>query len=102
MFTAASLGAAALQTVTITDFQRGLGEVLNLSAIDANTVLAGTNPFSFIGAAAFTNAPGQLRFTDLGTQTRIEGDVGGDGVADLTILLGGTTGGIAVNWFKLT
>ena len=42
-----ALGPAAAQSTTITDFDRVAGEVLNLAAIDANTILAGTNPFAF-------------------------------------------------------
>ena len=102
LFSAAALGAAAAQTVTVTDFDRAAGERLDLAGIDANTLLAGTNPFAFIGTAAFGNVAGQLRYTDLVTQTRIEGDVNGDGSADLTSVLGGVTGGIAADWFKLS
>jgi Ca2+-binding RTX toxin-like protein len=101
LFTAAALGPAAAQTTTITDFDRAAGEVLDLSAIDANTVLAGTNPFAFIGSAAFSGAAGQLRFATLSGQTLIQGDVNGDSTADLTILLGGVTGTVAADWFKL-
>ncbi len=99
-FTPASLGPAAAHSTTITDFDRAAGEQLNLTAIDANTVLAGTNPFAFIGAAAFSNTAGQLRFTTQPGQTLIQGDVNGDGTADLTILLAGITGPIAADWFK--
>ncbi len=99
-FTPASLGPAAAHSTTITDFDRAAGEQLNLTAIDANTVLAGTNPFAFIGAAAFSNTAGQLRFTSQPGQTLIQGDVNGDGTADLTILLAGITGPVAADWFK--
>ena len=99
-FTPASLGPAAAHSTTITDFDRAAGEQLNLTAIDANTVLAGTNPFAFIGAAAFSNTAGQLRFTSQPGQTLIQGDVNGDGTADLTILLAGITGTVAADWFK--
>ena len=102
LFTAASLGPAAAHSTTITDFDRAAGEVLSLAAIDANTVLAGTNPFAFIGAAAFSGTAGQLRFTSLPGQTLIQGDVNGDSTADLTILLSGVTSTVAADWFKLT
>jgi Ca2+-binding RTX toxin-like protein len=102
LFTAASLGTAISSTVTITDFDRAAGEVLNLTAIDANTILAGTNPFAFIGTAAFSGTAGQLRFTSQPGQTLIQGDVNGDKTADLTILLPGVTSTVAADWFKLT
>ena len=74
----------------ITDFVRSHGDRISLSAIDANSVATGNQAFAFIGAAAFTNAPGQLRFEAAGGTTTIFGDVNGDGVADLQIQLGGT------------
>jgi Ca2+-binding RTX toxin-like protein len=47
----------------ITDFNRVLaGDVIDVSAIDANLVAAGDQPFTFIGSAAFS-APGQLRYS---------------------------------------
>ncbi|MCX7377537.1 MAG: calcium-binding protein [Alphaproteobacteria bacterium] len=102
LFTAAALGPAAAHSTTITDFDRVAGEVLNLAAIDANTILAGTNPFAFIGAAAFSGTAGQLRFTSLPGQTLIQGDVNGDSTADLTIVLSGITSTVAADWFMLT
>jgi Ca2+-binding RTX toxin-like protein len=82
---AVGLGAALAQVVT--DFSRVDGEKLDLSGIDADTTTAGDQAFSFIKKAAFSNVAGQLRFTDLGTDALIEGDVNGDGIADLSILV---------------
>ena len=101
LFSAAALGTAAKQTTTITDFDRLAGELLNLAAIDANMILAGMNPFTFIGTAAFSGEAGQLRWAAAGANSRIEGDIDANGVADLTIMLNGINSGIAVDWFKL-
>jgi Ca2+-binding RTX toxin-like protein len=75
---------------TITDF--ATGDRIDLSAIDASTTVAGNNAFAFIGSAAFS-AAGQLRATDTGGGNwLVEGDVDGDGVADLAILVHVTDG----------
>ena len=66
---------------------------IDLSAIDANTVLAGNQAFSFIGSGLYTGVAGQLRFavTSPGVTT-IAGDVNGDGVSDFHISLSGAIG----------
>jgi len=74
----------------IMDFSRAQADKISLSAIDANSVLSGNQAFTFIGASAFSNAPGQLRFETSGGMTTIWGDVNGDGVADLQIQLSGS------------
>ncbi|MEL7088491.1 MAG: hypothetical protein AAGL98_08650, partial [Planctomycetota bacterium] len=67
----------------ITDFTTG--DMISLSDIDANTGVTGDQAFSFIGAAAFT-AAGQLRAVNTsGNDWTVEGDVDGDGIADLQI-----------------
>jgi Ca2+-binding RTX toxin-like protein len=69
----------------VTDF--AIGDTIDLSAIDANSVIAGQQSFGFIGASAFSGAAGQLRAIDTGNSLwRIEADVNGDGVADMAIL----------------
>jgi Ca2+-binding RTX toxin-like protein len=71
---------------TITDFRSVAGDWLDLSAIDANTLAAGDQAFSFIGAAVFSEA-GQLRFS----AGILSGDTDGDGAADLEIQLVGVS-----------
>jgi len=69
----------------ITDFQQGQ-DVIDLAAIDA--VKGGSdNAFDFIGNAAFSGKAGELHFTHSGGHTFIEGDVNGDGHADIQIEL---------------
>ncbi|HEX6377298.1 MAG TPA: Ig-like domain-containing protein [Allosphingosinicella sp.] len=64
------------------------GDVVDLSKIDANTLLAGNQAFNFIGAAAFGNNAGELRFENVsGTEWLVQGDINGDGVSDFEVVL---------------
>ena len=75
---------------TIMDFDAF--DFINLSAIDANSGVAGDQAFSFIGNAAFTiGVAGQLRFSAFGTTAIIDFDVNGDAAADGQILLANYT-----------
>jgi serralysin len=76
----------------ILDFTSGTDKV-DLSRIDANNGAAGDQAFSFIGGAAFHNVAGELRAYQSGGSWYVEGDVNGDGTADLVIQLtvGGST-----------
>jgi Ca2+-binding RTX toxin-like protein len=59
---------------------------IDLSAIDADGNGGnGNTAFSFIGSGAFTNSAGQLRAYETGGSWYVEGDVNGDGTADLVI-----------------
>jgi Ca2+-binding RTX toxin-like protein len=63
------------------------GDTIDLSRLDAITGGA-NNAFSFIGSGAFTNSAGQLRAVNsAGNDWLVEGDVNGDGVADIAILV---------------
>ena len=66
----------------IADFMQG--DLLDLSAIDANTNVGGNDQFTFVGAGAFTGA-GQLRFTS----NILSADLNGDGYVDFEIQLVG-------------
>jgi Ca2+-binding RTX toxin-like protein len=71
---------------TITGFENG--DVIDLSAIDANTKngAATHDEFIFIGYNPFTaGTPGQLRSALTETGHVVEGDVNGDGKADFAI-----------------
>jgi len=65
---------------TILDFETGLDRIV-LTRIDADTTRAGNQAFAFIGEAAFGSVAGQLRYHG----SVVEGDVNGDGQADLAI-----------------
>ena len=45
----------------VLDFNRGEGDRIDLSTIDANTLLSGNQVFAFVGSASFSGAAGQLR-----------------------------------------
>ena len=76
------IGTLAANRDKITDFTAG-SDLVNLTAIDANTTLAGNQAFSFIAAAAFTSVAGQLRYSAL--DGLLQGDIDGNGVADFSL-----------------
>jgi serralysin len=65
----------------IVDFSSTEADRIDLSAIDANSKVAGDQAFSYVGTAAFTHTAGELRFAD----HLLEGDVDGNGTADFAI-----------------
>jgi serralysin len=71
----------------ITDFDREERDKLDLSAIDADSTVAGLQDFRFIGTGAFTGVEGQLRYQVLGGDATVSADVNGDRKADFAILL---------------
>jgi len=76
----------------ITDFSHAQGDRIALSGIDANSLVAGDQAFTFIGSAAFSHSAGQLRFESDGHGNLIvSGDVNGDAIADFQVQLVGTT-----------
>jgi hypothetical protein len=86
----ADTGTAAGLRDVITDFTHG-SDLLDFSAIDGDG--AGTSDsFSFIGNQAFHGIAGELRQRIVGGNCFIEGDVDGDGSADLAIFLVDTRG----------
>jgi Ca2+-binding RTX toxin-like protein len=72
----------------IEDFASG-EDVIDLAQIDANFLAAGDQAFTFIGAAAFSSTAGELRYRTDGTDTWLEGDTDGDGLANFEIVLAG-------------
>jgi Ca2+-binding RTX toxin-like protein len=71
---------APLNREIIADFQSGIDRI-DLSAVDANTLVAGNQAFTFVGSRAFSRVAGQLRYAS----GILSGDVNGDGVADFEI-----------------
>ncbi|NKC34666.1 M10 family metallopeptidase C-terminal domain-containing protein, partial [Falsiroseomonas selenitidurans] len=76
---------------TVTDFQPG--DLLDLSAIDANTVTGGLQDFTFAGlveaANAGTLAAGQVSYHQYGGNTYVNLSVDGDNMRDMSIELTG-------------
>lgn len=70
----------------IVDFQHAQHDRIVLSNIDANTQAAGNQAFHFIATAEFSHHAGELRYHKADGHSFIEGDVNGDGVADLAII----------------
>lgn len=62
---------------------------INLASIDANTVTAGDQAFTFIGTAAYSSVAGQLRQQTVSGQVLIEGDIDGNGISDFSIAIKG-------------
>ncbi|TXN20174.1 putative Ig domain-containing protein, partial [Methylobacterium sp. WL9] len=81
---------APAATPDFIEFIAGDGDLIDLSAIDANTLIAGKQGFTFIGTGAFTGQAGQLRYQagTLGGTQRVGADLNGDGQADLQFVVG--------------
>ncbi len=72
------------------DFSVVAGDRIDLQALDADTTVGGDQAFNFIGAVGFSGKAGQLVQGAFGADTRVQGDVNGDGVADFSLLLTGS------------
>jgi serralysin len=84
VFRAAKETRPGAQHDVINDFDP-LRDTIDLSGIDAKVGRVGDQAFKFIGAAAFSDKAGELRYK----KGILSGDVDGDGVADLQIELSG-------------
>lgn len=92
MFRAGDLdGTTASNPEIIGDFDRALGERINLRSIDANSLVAGDQNFKFIGTSDFTGTAGQLHYEVKDGNAIVSGDTDGDGVADFYLKLLGVT-----------
>ena len=94
LFALSDSGTKAASRDFITDFTQGapgVGDVIDLSAIDAK--LGAGNPgdddFTFIGVHSFSGTKGELRGSYSGGNTIVSGDVNGDGKADFSIAIKG-------------
>ncbi len=91
-FLATTESSAATGYDAVGQFQTGVDRI-DLAAIDANTGVAGDQAFT-IGALAVGQA-GRLQITTTSGYTLVEGDVNGDGVADIAFFVWSETGGVA-------
>jgi Ca2+-binding RTX toxin-like protein len=78
---------AAKSRDVIQDFSTAQGDKVDVSAIDANNVMAGSQHFSFIGTSGFTHHAGELRYATVKDSAFVYGDVDGNGTADFSIQL---------------
>jgi Ca2+-binding RTX toxin-like protein len=83
-------GSTVATSDLIADFVRGQ-DVIDLFGIDARTTNTVPNDaFTFIGAAAFSNVAGQMRYSTAAGVTTLQMDVNGNGTADMILRLTGT------------
>jgi Ca2+-binding RTX toxin-like protein len=82
----------------IQDFKSAEADKIDLSALDADAVVAGDQPFTFIGSAQFsnTNATGQLRFDPLNPV--VYGSTDADSEAEFAIWLAGAPALVAMDF----
>jgi serralysin len=67
-----------------------LGDLIDLSVIDADTGLGGNQAFGFIGNAAFGGHAGELRFQNVsagGAIWIVQGDTDGNGASDFEVVV---------------
>lgn len=75
-------------------------DTFDLSAIDANSTVAGDQAFDYIGAAHFSGVAGQLDISHVGANTYLQGDVNGDKVKDFQIQILGNVSVTDANLVK--
>ncbi|MGE0415977.1 MAG: Calx-beta domain-containing protein [Acetobacteraceae bacterium] len=83
----------------IKDFSAAQGDLIDLSAIDANDLVPNDQAFAFLGTGAFTGGAGEVRYDVVGSDSIVRGTIGGTGV-DFEIKVMGVTS-LAATDFKL-
>jgi len=92
------MSLTATTSDTVKDFSHLQLDLIDLSLIDADSTQAGDQGFGFIGAAAFGNHAGELRYEVSAANTTVFGDVDGNGVADFAIQLLGVSTLVATDF----
>ena len=87
--TKASIGGATVETDTIKDFNAAEGDIIDLSGVDANSLIKGDQAFTLV--SAFSKAAGQmtLAYTEASDTTTLRLDVDGDGKYDYQLKING-------------
>lgn len=93
-------GWSASTADVVIDFNHAHGDLLDLSNIDADLSAAGNQAFTFIGNAAFSGAPGEVRYYYADGNTYVEMQTGTSPDADAVICLEGIQSPDA-GWFVL-
>ena len=75
----------------IKDFSAAQGDIIDLTAVDANDLLPGDQAFSFLGTGAFTGGPGEARYEVTGSDSIVQGTINGSGSTFEIKLIGVTT-----------
>ncbi|QNN65026.1 hypothetical protein H9L12_12650 [Sphingomonas rhizophila] len=90
LFTSSDFGGTATGSADrIHDFSATDGDLIDLSAVDANASVAGDQAFNFVGDAAFSGVAGELRTAVIAGNSYLQGDTNGDGAADFWIRVDG-------------
>jgi hypothetical protein len=76
-------GAARATADRVLDWDEG--DRIDLSAVDADRSAGGDQAFSFIGNDAFGGTAGELRSQTIAGDLYLQGDMDGDGNADLMV-----------------
>ena len=66
-------GATTATADEIVDFTSGQ-DTIDLSQVDANSLLGGDQAFAFVGTSAFSDTAGELRFEQISGDTYLAGD----------------------------
>ncbi len=88
LFTSLNDSNGSTSLDTILDFGEGADKI-DLHLIDAKTGLSGDQDFGFVADQTSTVVPNKITWYQSGGNTIIQGDVNGDAVADLQIVLTG-------------
>jgi Ca2+-binding RTX toxin-like protein len=89
-FFSGDLGKTTATSATITDFNHSQGDKIDLSPIDANSLTKAKDAFTFINGGAFTKHAGELRSVwNAAGYWEVQGDLNGDGIADITLSVTG-------------
>lgn len=84
--------ALALQTDQITDFSQASGDRIDLSAIDADSTVAGDQAFTFVSTFGMHAGEATLIYDAGVGQTILRLDIDGDGKADYQLRIDGDAG----------
>jgi Ca2+-binding RTX toxin-like protein len=96
----AETGATEATADVIVDFNAGEGDLIYLFEVDANTGAPGIQDFTFIGMAAFSGTPGEIRYYHAGGNTFIQMQTGTSADVEGVICLEGILDPEA-SWFFL-
>lgn len=88
--TTADSGRTLATSDLIEDFSTRQYDKVDLTRIDANSLVAGNQAFHFIGAQGFGGHAGDLRTVHLGGKTVVIADTNGDRLADFAIAIEGS------------